>query len=504
MFALLFSFGMEASDIKKSDAKNVLFSSDFSSVAEFNSKWNVVDANNDGTTWGFNEYTTGVDGAPGTAVCSTSSLSNVEDYLVTKTPLALEVGGYYVTFQLRAMMLRPEAICLLYGTSPDPTEMTDVIYLNDNFSNTQFALIASNFNVETAGDYYFAFKAFSPADNSVSVILDDVTIESGSLGTAPDLAVSNIVLPASVCGLTDSENVSCTITNVGTADVENFSIMIRVNGEMANMIPVNELIPAGQSKVILMENAVDFSVEDTYTVMVISVCELDTNEDNNFATAEVTHYSPITELPKSYNFAGQSHDANEWIPESAGGWRFGGGLSSQLPNIPVISRCFAFEEEAYQVEITYSAGDNTDGANFKILAGLTGTNVSEWQTIREFTNEMASGATRTASFAIEEAGTYSFAILVSENTIVVSRFVVKAGLTNDIAIESFNVRPKFTKIPVEHLTAGYNFSAVVTNIGTDAANDVKIEISGKNDVVLGESGTSTLAQIGRASCRERV
>jgi CARDB. len=495
VFVFLFSsFGITAtvvgSGVEKSKAEDVLFTSDFSSATDFNEKWNVIDGNGDGTTWGFNGSMQSVDGTNGAAVCYTYT-TDVEDYLVTKTPLALEAGGHYVTFQLRAMMLRSEAISLLYGTSSDPTEMTEVIYVNEDFTNTTFAFIANNFNVATAGNYYFAFKASSTAGNSQAIVLDDVTINRGSYGTEPDLAVSNIVLPTSACGL-GIEDISCTITNVGTADVENFVIYVLVNGAIANMVPVNELIPAGQSKVISMEDVVDFSEVGTYKVMIGSVCELDLNDENDFAEAEVTHYSPITEFPKNYNFS-QAQDANEWIPESANGWGLGGGgWASRLPNYPITSRCFGFEKNTYQISITYSAGDETDGASFKILAGLTGTDISAWQTVREFTNEKSSGITRTASFAVEEAGTYSFAILVSENMITVSGFAVNMGVANDIAIESWDVKPEFTKMPVEHLTAGYNFSATITNTGTANATGVKIVISGKDDTVLGESETSTL------------
>ena len=473
------------SDIEKSNPKDVLFSSDFSSAAEFNEKWTA-------DTWTYFEYTTGFDGLPGVALCSTYGGDNYD--LVTKSPVTLSDGGYNVSFQLRSRMAnRPESIRLLYGTSSNPSEMTE-IYENEGFT-TQFGVWASivcNFNIEVSGDYYFAFQAFS-ASGSEGIFLDDVTIESGSLGTAPDLAVSNVILPASVCGLTDSENVSCTVTNVGTADVENFSLYLFINDGLANMIPISELIPAGQSKVILLEDIADFSIEDTYTVKVVSICESDLNEENDFATAEVTHYSPITELPKEYTFTSQTPDANEWIPESINGWGLGsGGWTSRLPNIPLMSRCFVFSEGTYQIEITYSAGDELEGASFKILAGATGTDIFEWETIREFTDEIAQGVTRTASFTIEEEGTYSFAILVTANMISVTKFVVNTGVANDISIESWDVKPKFTKIPVEHLTAGYNFSAKITNTGTVNATDVKVSILGKDDDVLNESETSTL------------
>lgn len=478
----------------------VLFSSNFSSLNDFNSKWRIVDADADGVTWEYNQYLSSPDNSSGAAKCNTNNGAVSNDYFVTKTPVTLSAGKNYITFQYRALShFMPESIRVLYGTSSNPSEMTE-IYNDEEFLNQLWWKFGSyNINVPAQGDYYFAFHANSPS-NSAGLFLDDVIIGKGSFVGDADLTLSRLVLPSSACGLRAMTQISCTITNKGTTEVDGFDLKLMLNDEEKATVHFSDKLSAGEQREVSLGEIADFSEEGTYDVKIVAVCDADVDLDNNSVSGSVTHYSPVQpeELPRNHVFVTEGRMyADEWLAEGTNDWilQFVGWKANYIDR-PLKSRCFNFVPGKYKVEITFSAGNDylLKSDDFQILLGPTGTDVSTWEVIRTFTDEMATDKTGSVSFNIKEEGVYSFAIVSTKLTLLwIKSFLVKGGFEQDLSIENAKLHSLFTMMPVAHLDSLFDFSATIVNSGTEIVKNAKVSVLSKNDLVLGSSEAKTLS-----------
>lgn len=492
---LLFSFlGVSFSQGDGSNSKEQLFYSDFSTDEDFNNKWVVVDNNNDDKTWVRNVYGHGPDAQPGAAQCYTNGPNQADDYLVMSSPLTLGVGQYHISFYYKPWAWQnSESLQILFGTSSDPTQLTDVLFEDLSFNYRNWRFVNINFDVEEEGDYFFAFFANSAA-NSSGLFIDNVGIFQEYFQGEPDLSPSAILLPPSACGLSSQIEVSCNVSNTGTMDVESFALKLIVNDEHVETVQVNEQLFAGESRRFSLGEIADFSEELDYHVTIVTEHALDTNADNDSTSASVTHYIPITndELPRNHIFTLENRIyADEWVPASENSWLLqSSGWRPTSVNVPLISRCFDFEAGKYRIEINFKAGNTlyNESTDFHILVGPTGTDVSTWQVVREFINEVNDGRTATASFIIEDSDVYSFAIVGTRlNTLWIRSFLVSAGFDHDIVIESGQFHSSFNMIPQKQLDALYDFSATIINSGSEIANNAKITVLGNDDLLLGSS-----------------
>ncbi len=494
IFLLIPFFGFCFSQEVGSSSKELLFYSDFSTDDDFNNKWIVVDNNNDDKTWVRNVYGHGPDAQPGAAQCFTNGSNQSDDYLVLSNPLTLSAGQYHITFHYKPLAWQyNESMKLLFGTNADPTQLTEVLFEDLSFNHKTWRFSAVNFEVLEDGVYYFAFYVNSPANHG-GVFIDNVEVYDGSFSGEPDLSPSAIILPPSACGLSATSEVSCLVTNSGNVTVESFDLKLIVNNEYIETVHFDEQLFAGENRRFSLGEIADFSEELEYQVSIVTVHPLDINADNDTTSASVTHYSPITndQLPRNHIFTLENRIyADEWVPDAENSWLLQSvGWRHSSGTAPLRSRCFDFEAGKYRIAITFRAGNSmyNESTDFKVLVGPTGTDVSTWQVVREFTNEITDGRTATASFIIEDSDIYSFAIIGTRvNTLWIESFLVSAGFDHDIVLENGKFYSSFKMIPQKQLDAQYDFSASIVNSGSEVANNAKISVLGKNDSTLASS-----------------
>ena len=147
------------------------FVCDFNTESSFVDNWDVINANDDGQTWYFNDYR--ADSGVAALEYSLSYLDS-DDYLVTLRPVALPAGSAYFVFDYAGFQDGyDESFEILYGTTSDVEQMT----LLKEFDCTQKAVTTDSISLEITerGNYYFAIHGTSVADQ-FGLWIDNVKI----------------------------------------------------------------------------------------------------------------------------------------------------------------------------------------------------------------------------------------------------------------------------------------------------------------------------------------
>jgi len=207
----------------------------------------IVDNNADGSTWDFF-----IETDPNIAAAYEYNSTNAgDDYLVLNC-MDFTAGDYVVGFDYKVQSASyPEGIKAVWGTSPDPADLTNEIVSLTNLTNTDFETSAGNtFTITTDGTYYIAFVAISDADMWI-LWLDNITVEMAvGVESTIENTVSVYPNPANnVINVANAENSSIVVLNmVGevvatidnasanqTIDISNLAdgtYFVRVNSEV--------------------------------------------------------------------------------------------------------------------------------------------------------------------------------------------------------------------------------------------------------------------------------
>lgn len=152
----------------------------------------IVDANNDGSTWGWSRFKT-------KAVTYTYNDKNAADDWLITPPIALKAGKKYkLTFDEHVTNSNyPEKLEIKYGKGLDYTAYTEVIS-KTTFTNADFETRTVYFTPTTDGNYHIGFHACSDANNGL-LYLDNLDLDVEPAAAAP-AAVDNVKASAAEYG----------------------------------------------------------------------------------------------------------------------------------------------------------------------------------------------------------------------------------------------------------------------------------------------------------------
>ncbi len=487
---------------------STLFYENFATSANFSTNWSVLDKNSDANTWTYSATLLSPDNVnKGGVICNTPSSVVNNDYLIMKNPVAMSVGDHNLSFYFKARSkTRYENMRILYGTSSDPSQMKDTIFVSTDFNFSAWTFKYSNFNVKESGNYYFAFEVYSKANQS-GVCLDEITLSEGQYVGTPDLTMKSITMPPSSCELGLNNPITYTVSNVGTASLNGFDLICKVNGTQTKTISYADVIEAGNSKTYTVNNVTDFSPEGIYKVTLIGSNSADLNHANDSIVGNVSHLQPLPNdsLPRDFVFksTGKIH-ASEWFPYKSNSWvlnSYGWHVNSGVDSSALVSRCFNLIPNTYRITFTYKAGwtDNISQItnSFKILYGKAGTDISTWATLKDFNDIYTSAYTQAMAIVkITSGDTYSFAFIPSSDLtyqrLEITNVTISTNPDYDIRVSSSTMKPRYTQIPVEHLSASSSITATIENTGNADVTNAGLTIYGKNGLVEAASERASL------------
>ncbi len=126
--------------------------------------WSVVNANADTYSW--ESYAdTGANTAPNSVRIRYNSTMAMDDWLISP-PLQLTAEyAYKIRFYYRANSASyPEKLALYKGTAANPTALTQLLWSNDNITNSEYELAEVIVPATTAETIYLGFHGHSEAD----------------------------------------------------------------------------------------------------------------------------------------------------------------------------------------------------------------------------------------------------------------------------------------------------------------------------------------------------
>ncbi len=262
---------------------------------EFDAQFNVLDNNNDTNQWQWYKYTTYSPGYYYARVYGYGGAS-YDDYMTTKTAVALEAGhAYCVEFQgwtddysYSSATDSTGTLELGYGTGDDVTAYTmfssfSLPYIN-KYSQETPQTFKGYFTVPASGNYYLTFHA----TGSRSSCVDNIVITDAGSPDKPMPATDVTVTPGENFALT--ANVTYTLptkTIVGT-DLTSLSKVQIYNGDRFVAQDVATLTP-GTTRSVLDNNAV--AGDQTYTVYVFN------GDEQSEAASASAYIGPLTPKP---------------------------------------------------------------------------------------------------------------------------------------------------------------------------------------------------------------
>ena len=486
------------------------------------SDWLSINVDGDDAYWKLNDgFNVEEDEEGASASISYNNDLPLDDYLLTLRPVTFPEGKAHVAFYYRSSAEQEwvENLALLYGTTSEP-ELMRVIWQDTNFCNgtsgssAGFEFKVVEFDIEEAGDYYFAFHAFSKP-GQMGIRVDNVLIGEGSYTGVPDLRIERLMLPVSACGLGDRERIGAVVANTGTLAIADFSLACKVNGREYVSQKFSEPIPSEDTLSVWFDTMFDFSGTGNYEIVVEGKVESamgngEQNVDNNSRSGRVVHFEPLARLETDFTDSSQRAD---WTCEE-GGWIYDEDYYLAMNAAgawPLISRCVELTQgKDYRFRMDYMAGgyDMTIAVvdDFDVRYGISGTPVEQWTTFLSYryhtTNEEM--ARIDTVFEAPSSAGYSFAIvpLTQHGTIYVRAAEISEKLDYDLRLEAFGGFA--VKQPAEHLAGGQTAWFQLENRGKEPVDKARLSIRradggtllGADSVYVGEPGRVSMAPVG--------
>ena len=267
----------------------------YESSDEFATQFNVLNNNNDNNQWSWFKYTTSTPGYYYARVYGYGG-ALYDDYMTTKTAVALEAGhAYCVEFQgwtddssYDSTATPIGTLELGFGTGDDVTAYTmfstfSLPYIN-KYTHETPQTFKGYFTVPTSGSYYLTFHA----TGSYSSCVDNIVITDAGSPNKPMPATDVTVTPGENFALT--ANVTYTLptkTIVGT-DLTSLSKVQIFNGDRFVAQDVFTFTP-GTTRSVQDNNAV--AGEQTYTVYVFN------GDEQSEAASASAYIGPLTPNP---------------------------------------------------------------------------------------------------------------------------------------------------------------------------------------------------------------
>lgn len=303
-----------------SDPVTPPYTNNFGSNALWN-WWEVIDANDDGSTWTFN--------SSGYAQYTYNSYNNANDWLVT-APVHLEAGKVY-TFSINAWLRSTT-----YGYESMEVRMAKDVHTSDalsvgkvvipytNVTSTSNSNSFSNnkIRVNETGYYYFGIHAVSDA-NMYYLYVDNLSI---GIGADPAHDLKAYVSEPTQIYAGQTATVNAKVTNVGDFAETGYTVKFYANGTEFSSQTVNESLLLGASKMVTAE----YTSADAGTVnftATVTCASTDADASNNSATATLS----VIAVPAPVNVAATDGDHSSTVT-----W--------EAPNIAAITVTEDFED----------------------------------------------------------------------------------------------------------------------------------------------------------------
>ena len=140
------------------------------STETFSNDYTIIDANNDGTTWGYNSMS-------GYVNYNWSMTNAADEWLITPAIHMPAGKAYTFTVKTRSFTATmPERIEVMMGTEATAEAMQTVVIAPTEVASGDFVELTGNVWISEEGDYHFGIHAISDADNMMLAV-DDIAVD---------------------------------------------------------------------------------------------------------------------------------------------------------------------------------------------------------------------------------------------------------------------------------------------------------------------------------------
>ena len=273
-------------------AAQQLFTTSFETESDFKA-WKVFDVNADGSTWQFS-----ADNDPGSrCYYNYNGSNNGNDWLISPAITPTADGNVIIRYHYKGSSYG-ESFKVFSGNAQTVEAMTNQladypIVHGDEYGN--FVILP----VKGGEPFHIGFYCYSTADR-FRLYLRDVSVEAAD--KLLDLSLTEIVTPTTGWYLTDKEEVSVKIKNIGMDAVTSFPVTINFNGKEVLTETVTKALNAGEEFKYIFKGTLDLSTPRALYEVTATVSHPDDIEAaNNSKTVKVRHRAPAT-VPYSTGF----------------------------------------------------------------------------------------------------------------------------------------------------------------------------------------------------------
>ncbi len=296
-----------------------LFSTQFKTADEF-AAWKVVDANNDGSTWKFDDW-----GSPSYVYYTYSGQNDGNDWLISPEIVPTKTGTVAVLFTFQGSSYS-EAMEVYVGKD---TVLANFVTPSATFPEVKDNMHSSYVLVDaTEGQaFHVAFRATTPKDRFRLFLC---SVEAKHVDNAFDLGVTEITSPVTGENL-GQESVTIKVKNFASSDVTDFSVSYKIDDKDAVVENITGTIKAGEELEYTFATKADLSTpRANYTIKAFANIVDDLNATNDTCTVQVRHVAPATapyflgfeedEDLSSISYYNLNNDDGDWHIEVGGGW----------------------------------------------------------------------------------------------------------------------------------------------------------------------------------------
>ncbi len=323
-----------------------------------------------------------------------------------------------------------------------------------------------------------------------------------------DLSADALALPVLSCEIENTVDVKLTVTNNGSADVENFRMWYYVARDAdTNFVPdtmwqtISASLAAGATETYTFNDQVADIQKDSLYVIYAGITPLakEMGTEDNVTISCFTKKDGLTTLP--YEFDLETYD---FVPGTPSGWVFGetedGSYIAEAydPSVPLVSRCFDLEGgKVYRLSYDYWAGMLfwifQFSENYHIGFGQNTTPIEDWNTILEEEGVFVEDWTSMdILLKPETTGTYGVYFSADlQGLMGLRNITITEVMDHDARLNAFNTGlARLT--PAEQVNGNFTATATVQNRGGKAMTSATVEVK-MNGTAVGSATVSNVA-----------
>ena len=477
---------------------NLPFIENFDNPERF-TQWTIHDLNQDGSTWvheqasQWNTYPMG--GSGGCTHVSTggswgAEIDQANDLLISP---AIAVSGGSLTLSFYAKQTGPskETLVVLIGQNTDPDQMQVIDTLYDFSENNVYTLWTFNIPDLKAGNYHIGFYAISDYYANTGICLDNLSLESGSVC---DIAVNQVLLPASGCGLDQIEVQAEIELKQGNLENETISAWYQINNGAKIPQDFDIELAEGRKSILHFNSLASLIAGNSYTISVgIEPLNTEKETSNNQSHSSITHFVPV-QSPHHFDFQQQEMSP---VPVQAWEMDMAGAMQCLQSDALLQSSCIELEAGLlYRLSYQVQAGDAPIGLEepdfYHIDFGLSG-QTENWETVFSDTAYTDySYQSREVILRPTQDGLYAFSFKVDSMPSNLFFREVEVSTVPDYDLKMKVLRAP-SIFPVKQVSAGIGSFVTIMNHGRLSIDPFLLEFSYQNGNAMQACGHDTFA-----------